>query len=85
MSRRSGAIRQAAAYGSILLLALWILCQCTACAELLGRAPAAVDVNAYRNALTECRTEGKRADSLAVYEACANRADARYGLKDGGI
>jgi hypothetical protein len=85
MSRRSEAIRQVAAYVSFLLLTLWLAAHCTGCAELLGRAPAAFDVAAYKAALDACREEGKRVNSLAVYTQCADEADRRHGLKDGGI
>ncbi len=64
-------------------LALLVCKMVTGCA-LFERAPAAATVTEYKAALDECRAEGKRRNSFAVYVQCANEADIRYGLSDDG-
>lgn len=48
-----------------------------------ARAKNAIDLAGYQSALDDCRAQGKAAKSYDVYEACAQKADAKYG-KDGG-
>lgn len=68
------------------LLVLWVVAHMMGCA-LLERTPAAVNVDDYRKALAVCRSDGQKARSYAVYEACAKEADVHYGLAlaDGGV
>ena len=76
-------IRHAFVALGVALILFSIVVHCSGCGLLASRAGAAVSVVEYRAALDECRADGKRAKSYAVYEACAREADARYGL-DGG-
>jgi hypothetical protein len=69
-------------YVGLALLVAWLVAYAIGCAAL-GPAGAMVSVAEYKAALDECRTEGKRRKSYAVYEQCAREADIRYGL-DGG-
>lgn len=63
----------------------WIWCiGLAACGACGAFACASSRVPAYERALTSCRERGKDAGTYAVYEACAEEADAKYGKKDGG-
>jgi len=55
-----------------------------ACSSESKRAQNAVDLAGYSLALDECRAEGKDAGKYEVYESCAQKADLKYGHKDGG-
>ena len=44
------------------------------------RLKAAADLAVYRQALLDCKDEGKDAGSLAVYTRCADEVDRRYGF-----
>jgi hypothetical protein len=44
------------------------------------RLKAAADLAVYRQALLDCKEEGKDAGSLAVYTQCADEVDRRYGF-----
>lgn len=67
-------------------LALLVCKVVTGCA-LFERVGPAVNVDDYRKALAVCRSDGQKARSYSVYEACAKEADVHYGLAlaDGGV
>ncbi len=44
-----------------------------------------LDVAGHSLALRECRAEGRDAGSYLVYSQCADEADWKFGLKDGGL
>lgn len=44
------------------------------------RLKAAADLAVYRQALLDCKDEGKDAGSLAVYTRCADEVDRRHGF-----
>ncbi len=81
--RRTIAIRQSLAAVGFLFAVLALVAHCAGCSLLASRVAPAVDVAQYKASLDECREEGKRRKSYAVYEQCAVEVDTRYGL-DGG-
>lgn len=83
MNRRTLAIRQFVAAALALLGVLFLVAKCTGCAQA-PRAVGALDTVAYERELDECLKEGRAAKSLTVYTQCANEADKRHGVKDGG-
>ena len=66
----------------VVLFLLFALC---AVAHLAGcrfadRARLASDAVSYDGALSRCNEEGKKAQSMAVYERCAREADRTHGF-----
>lgn len=66
-----------------LFAVLYVVAYCHGCA-VVQRAQNAVDVVGYSKALDVCLAEGKDAGSITAYEACAKKADVKYGLHDAG-
>lgn len=81
-SRKTIAIRQAVAVGFALFAAAFVVGHCVGCTP--AQVGAGIDVAGHTAALAECRAEGKDAGSYAVYGRCADEADRKYGLLDGG-
>lgn len=70
---------------AILVIATGIARLVAGCAAVTSdRAHRALDVAGHSAALAECRSEGKDAGSYAVYGRCADEADRKFGLVDGG-
>lgn len=68
-----------------LFAALYAIATLHGCGLWGERAAGAVDIGAYVADLKECREEGKRRHSFAVYEQCAHETDIRHGYNlDGG-
>lgn len=75
---------EVAAVALAFLALVMILRLCTACADKPAALPGAgdiVELGAYEVALERCRAEGKDAGSFDVYEACAKKADSKFGRK----
>lgn len=68
---------------ALLLVALSACNSCKSTDTDAQRAKNVIDLAAYQSALDDCRERGKAAKSYDVYEACAVKADAKFG-KDGG-
>lgn len=83
-SRRTIAIRQTVAVAVCLFAAACVVAHLVGCGSLFARAGAATSTGAYERDLDECLKDGRRAHSLAVYEACAREMDIKHGVTDAG-
>lgn len=68
----------------LLIILTVALAACSPADATAARAKNAIDLAGYQSALDDCRAQGKAAHSYDVYEACAQKADTKFGL-DGGV